>query len=206
MGQCLSSAASGRAASEEPALQAGVHDRLIHPPVPAANGSEAVVSQAKLSVDGGPAVPLLVRSTPHHVFVALFEGLGEDRRSVAAFCRARVWEAYTAAAAAHPGSPLEALKDTLARLDAAVLATDRLRPAVGGLGGCWGLDKGACRVPARCVNGSTVAVTWSRPSTRPALAARRRPRRAAARPRCCCCWSRAAGGATAPTWAPRRAC
>lgn len=183
MGQCLSSSASGRAASEEPALQAGVHDRLIHPPVPAAQGTEAVVSQvrgqgrtcagqgraakrlgaaccvpgpppahdahdappqAKLSVDGSPAVPLLVRATPHHVFVALFEGLGEDRRSVAAFCRARVWEAYSAAAAAHPGSPLEALRDTLARLDAAVLASDRLKPAVGGRGGrvgCQGVGR-----------------------------------------------------------------
>ena len=132
MGQCLSSSGSRRAASEEPTAQAGVYDRLIHPPVPAAHGSQAVVSQAKVSSDGSPAVPLLVRTTPHHVFVALFEGLGEDRRSVAAFCRARALETYQEAAAAHPDSPLEALKDTLARLDAAVLASDRLKPAVGG--------------------------------------------------------------------------
>ena len=133
MGQCLSSPHPGRAASEEPAVQAGVYDRLIHPPVPAAHGSQAVVSQAKVSADGSPAVPLLVRATPHHVFVALFEGLGEDRQSVAAFCRARAWDTWQAAAAAHPDSPLEALKDTLARLDATVLASDRLKPAVG----CW---------------------------------------------------------------------
>lgn len=137
MGQCLSSSRPARDAGEEPAAQAGIYDRLIHPAVPAAHGSQAVVSQAKVSADGSPAVPLLVRATPHHVFVALFEGLGEDRRSVAAFCRARAWETYQEAAAAHPGRPLDALKRTLARLDAAVLASDRLKPAVSDGRECW---------------------------------------------------------------------
>ncbi|PRW59267.1 phosphatase 2C 3 [Chlorella sorokiniana] len=168
MGQCLSSAGSARAASEEPAAQTGVYDRLIHPPVhppvPAAHGSQAVVSQAKVSADGSPAVPLLVRATPHHVFVALFEGLGEDRRSVAAFCRARVWETYQEAAAAHPGSPLEALKDTLARLDAAVLASDRLKPAAKARSGASAvlllLDLGSRR--CYCANVGAAACLLSR--------------------------------------------
>lgn len=218
MGQCLSSSRPAPGASEEPAAQAGIYDRLIHPPVPAAHGSQAVVSQAKVSADGSLAVPLLVRTTPQHVFVALFEGLGEDRRSVAAFCRARAWEAYQEAAAAHPGSPLEALTGTLARLDAVVLASDRLKPAVSdgrkftarrtSLQRCRQADvpagNRACRLHGvALVPQPTAPVGLTASKTTPP---HNRPKRAAAPRRCCSCWTWAAGAATAPTWVLPPAC
>lgn len=146
MGLCAS---TPRPAGEQPPSMA---DRGMHPVVQAAGavGLQVAVSQARCAATaaGTEAVPLLVRATPQHLFVALFEGLGEDRRSVAAFCRARAWDAFQGASTHCPDNPLEALKATVAALDAAVLASDRLKPAVGG-GSC--LVHGECR--GVCVRG-----------------------------------------------------
>lgn len=95
MGQCCS---AGRprpldAESQGDCLQAGLADRVLHPPILGSQGLQLAVSQARLSAAaGGDATPVLVRHTPRGLFIALFEGLGEDRHSVANFCRSRVLE------------------------------------------------------------------------------------------------------------------
>ncbi|KAI3439027.1 hypothetical protein D9Q98_001438 [Chlorella vulgaris] len=58
--------------------------------------------------------------------IALFEGLGDDRHSVAAFCRGKVFELFQHSSVCHPDSPLDALQATVDGLDAAIFATSKL--------------------------------------------------------------------------------
>ena len=173
MGQCFSGPKRGASRRVDvPAArqqETGVTDRVLYPVI-STGGLQVAVSQARCAAGaGGDATPLLVRQTPLHTFIALFEGLGEDRRAVAAFCRTRAFEVgkYCRTAAAcspaqprdrnrsdtkphpplsrssrlqlfqessvrHSDSPLEALKETAERLDAAIFATDRLSHVVRG--------------------------------------------------------------------------
>jgi hypothetical protein len=96
MGQCFSGPKRGASRRDEvPAArqqETGVTDRVLYP-VTSIGGLQVAVSQARCAAGaGGDATPLLVRQTPLHTFIALFEGLGEDRRGVAAFCRTRAFE------------------------------------------------------------------------------------------------------------------
>lgn len=133
MGACLSRSAPARAHSapaQEP--DAGVGRQLYEQVAAPASGLHVAVSSARCgsgASGGGDAV--LVKTTPSHVFVALFEGLGEQGAAVAAFCRGAAWSAYQECAARHPGEPLQQLSATLERLDSAIFATDRLKHAVG---------------------------------------------------------------------------
>lgn len=184
MGQCCSAPAGNRRpppSGEPPAINRGVTDKSLLPAIQS-GGLQLVASSARCAAtpagaagDGG-CTPLLVRHTPQGLFVALFEGLGEDRRSVAAYCRSRafevracmashstfvcrrlacprhapvppallacskIWPAipsplpaqqlFQESSVRHAGAPLEALKETLERLDADILGTERLRHAV----------------------------------------------------------------------------
>ena len=113
MGQCFSGPTRCVATSRRDEVLAprqqdtGVTDRVLYP-VASSGGLQVAVSQARCAAGaGGDATPLLVRQTTCHTFIALFEGLGEDRRAVAAFCRTRAFEVrkYGRTAAALLASP-----------------------------------------------------------------------------------------------------
>lgn len=134
MGACLS---TGRLAAQPATAQepdTGVARQLYEQVVAPASGLHVAVSSARCpggGAAGGGGDAVLVKSTPGHVFVALFEGLGEHGAAVAAFCRSACWGAYQECAVRHPGEPLQQLCSTLERLDSAIFATDRLQHAVG---------------------------------------------------------------------------
>lgn len=136
MGQCFSSGASRAQGSEPstPALAQGVADLHLYPVVQASMGGLAIaVSSGRCgATGGGGSDAVLVKTTAQLVFVALFEGLGDQGRAVASFCRSAAWEAFQECSVRHPGAPLDALRASLERLDAAIFATDRLQHAVRG--------------------------------------------------------------------------
>ncbi|KAL4434377.1 hypothetical protein ABPG75_000818 [Micractinium tetrahymenae] len=133
MGQCCSAPREAADLEREASLaQAGLADRVLHPPIQGLGGLQLAVSQARLSAAaGGDAMctQALVRSTPRGLFIALFEGQGKDRHAVPAFCRNRVLELFHECSVCNPDSPLEALKQTLERLDAAIFAAPSLKHA-----------------------------------------------------------------------------
>lgn len=60
------------------------------------------VSQAGYATGDLPVSACVVRQTANHqTMIALFEGLGDDRHSVAAFCRGKVFEVSSACSSAH---------------------------------------------------------------------------------------------------------
>ena len=254
MGQCFSGPKRGASRRVDvPAArqqETGVTDRVLYPVI-STGGLQVAVSQARCAAGaGGDATPLLVRQTPLHTFIALFEGLGEDRRAVAAFCRTRAFEVgkYCRTAAAcspaqprdrnrsdtkphpplsrssrlqlfqessvrHSDSPLEALKETAERLDAAIFATDRLSHVVRGACGArvavgsggWRPACLALRRPAPPVlSNSTIFLFLDGVFLHFNLPVNALPncrsRSAAAPPACSCWWSWPPSAATAPTW------
>lgn len=168
MGACFSRdrQASGRlqsatAQAPDPGVSRQVYEQAVAP----GSGLHVAVSSARCSgaaAAGGDAV--LVKTTPGHVFVALFEGLGEHGAAVAAFCRSAVWAAFQECAVRHPGEPLEQLRATLERLDGAIFATDRLKHAVGA-GSRGAAAAGGSAAPRRALLHPAPAPRPSRPPT-----------------------------------------
>ena len=101
MGNCFSGGATREAPSARATCagqqpdQLGVKDRVLHPVIQSPTGAlQVAVSQARYAAaPGADPSPLLVKQTPGgNAFIALFEGLGQEGRAVAAFCRSKVFE------------------------------------------------------------------------------------------------------------------
>lgn len=135
MGQCCSAPTGGSPSNQQAAPAGDPHtlqDRCLHPEIASGSGISVAVSQARCAGGGAAASTALVHRTPDSRFllVALFEGLGPRGAAIAAFCRSHVADLHAQSSPRHPDSPLDALKDCLTSLDAAIFAADQLPHAV----------------------------------------------------------------------------
>lgn len=163
MGNCCSAAGSAAEAPPRPSAK----KQLPAAPPPRAVGNKAVYPvqhagdlavaccTAKWAAHAAERTPAVVKLASAHVFVALFDGLGDRGDAVAAWCRGCVYEVRPACACAQqqeqpgavrapprgcarrpqvfleccqqaPGDVSAALKATFARLDERLLGCDRV--------------------------------------------------------------------------------